>query len=180
MLAEVILMLLHWAASLFGGVLLLRVYMQRLGISAHNPIAQFAYALTEWAARPLRAVIPRRGRWDWAALFGSFIVALVFLALADLVRGHSIALAWPWFVPQACLLMLRWALYIAVTLVFAYALISLINPHAPLAPTFDLLTRPMLAPIRRLIPTVGGFDLSPIVLIVAIQIVLMLIEGTGL
>jgi len=180
MLAEVILMLLHWAASLFGGVLLLRVYMQWLGISPHNPIAQFAYALTEWAARPLRALMPRRGRWDWAALLGSFLVALAFLALADLVGGRNLALTWPWFVPLACVLMLRWALYIAMTLVFAYALISLINPHAPLAPTFDLLTRRMLTPIRRLIPTVGGFDLSPLVLIVAIQIVLMVIERTGL
>ena len=169
MLVDVSLMLLHMAASLFGGVLLLRVYMKRLRISAHNPISQFAHALTEWAVRPLRVLLPRAAGWDWAALLGALIVALLFLALADAITGRS-ALTWPWFVPLALVLMVRWALYIAVTLVFAYALISLINPHAPLAPTFDLLTRPLLAPFRRILPTVGGFDLSPIVLIVLIQV----------
>jgi YggT family protein len=70
---------------------------------------------------------------------------------------------------------LHWALYLLVALVIVNAIFSLVNPHAPLAPTFDVLTRPMLAPLRRVIPPVGGFDLSPLVLILGAQVLLFLL-----
>jgi YggT family protein len=52
-----------------------------------------------------------------------------------------------------------------------------VNPHAPVAPAIDQLTRPWLAPIRRLVPLVGGVDLSPLVLIVVAQVALTLLES---
>jgi YggT family protein len=54
-------------------------------------------------------------------------------------------------------------------------LFSWVNPHAPLAPFFDAVTRPFLGPIQRIVPLVGGVDLSPAVLLIIVQIALMLV-----
>ena len=51
-----------------------------------------------------------------------------------------------------------------------YVVISWVNPHAPFAPAFEALLRPLLAPIRRVLPTVGGFDLSPMVLLIGVYV----------
>ena len=178
LLTEIALMLLRLVASFLGGALLLRAYMTWLRVGYRNPLAQFVVAVTDWAVRPLRAVLPRTSRWDWASLAAAFLIALVSVAAADAIGG-KMALDAAWLLPLALGLMLRWALYLALTLVFVYGLLSIVNPEAPLAPTFDLLTRPLLAPFRRVIPPVGGFDLSPMALIAVIWILLLIVDSAG-
>ncbi|HUN91205.1 MAG TPA: YggT family protein [Burkholderiaceae bacterium] len=179
LLVEVFLMLLHMVAALFGGMLLLRAYMQWLRVGYHNPIAQFVVALTDWAARPLRALVPRSPRWDWASLLAAFLIALAYSSIVDALGGGHGVLGWPWLAPLSIALLVRWALYIVLTLVFVYALISVVNPEAPLAPTLDLLTRPLLAPFRRVMPAVAGFDLSPLAVIVVVQVLLYVLDRAG-
>jgi len=179
MLADVFLMLLRMAATFLAGVLLLRAYMQWLRLGWHNPIAQFVVAVTDWAVRPLRSVLPRSSRYDWASLVAALLMALLYFSLVDAVSGRNL-LNWPWLVPLSVALLVRCGLYVAMTLIFAYALLSIVNPDAPLAPTFDMLTRPLLAPFRRVIPPVGGFDLSPIAVIVVIQVLLLILDRAGL
>ena len=65
---------------------------------------------------------------------------------------------WALLVPQVLGLVVHWALYMLTVLVFIYVLLSLVNPHAPLAPTFDLLTRPLLAPFEAAV--YGGRDVD--------------------
>jgi YggT family protein len=62
-------------------------------------------------------------------------------------------------------------------LVLAQVVLSWVNPSAPVAPAINLLTEKFLTPIRRVIPLVGNFDLSPLVLLLAIQVVLSLLPG---
>ena len=128
---------------------------------------------------PLRRVLPSRGRLDVAALAGAIAVALVLVLLMRLMR-YGFSVNWLLLLPAALVLLLHWSLYLLVALVVVNVLFSLINPHAPLAPTFDLLTRPMLAPLRRLIPPVGGFDLSPLVLFLVLQILLFILNQIAL
>jgi YggT family protein len=52
-----------------------------------------------------------------------------------------------------------------------------VNPYAPLAPVLNALARPFLAPLQRFIPPLGGVDLSPIVLIIVLQLLLGLLAG---
>jgi YggT family protein len=80
------------------------------------------------------------------------------------------------FVPSGLFLLIRWTLYLLLFLLVVNSLLSLVNPHAPLAPTFEVLTRPMLAPLRRIIPPVGGFDLSPMVLVFLILVGLTVLD----
>jgi YggT family protein len=60
-----------------------------------------------------------------------------------------------------------------VTLI--YVLISWVNPLAPVAPALSVLLRPLLEPIRRILPTIGGIDLSPMVLLIAVYLLQMVV-----
>jgi YggT family protein len=57
-----------------------------------------------------------------------------------------------------------WALTMVIWAIIIYVLVSWINPHAPVAPVLSMLLRPMRDPIRRVLPPLGGLDLSPMVL----------------
>jgi YggT family protein len=174
MLLGIVQLLLNTAAALLGGALLLRVYLSWLRIAGHNPLVQLSWALTEWLVKPFRALLPRRTRVDWPCVAAALAVALAFVLLMRLT-GIGLPLEWALLVPEVLAQVVLWALYMLMVLVFIYVLLSLVNPHAPLFPTFDLLTRPLLAPFRRLLPLVGGFDLSPIAFLVVVQILLLIL-----
>jgi YggT family protein len=175
LLLGVVHLLLNTAAALLGGALLLRVYLSWLRIAGHNPLVQLSWALTEWLVKPFRALLPGRTRIDWPCVVAALALGFVFILLMRLT-GIAIASDWELLVPQVLGLVVRWALYMLEVLVFIYVLLSLINPHAPLAPTFDLLTRPLLAPFRRLLPLVGGFDLSPLLFLLLVQVLLLVVD----
>ena len=69
--------------------------------------------------------------------------------------------------------LLRFTLYILVFALIVQAVLSWVNPYSPVGPLFDALTRPFLRPIRRFVPPLGNVDLSPLVLIVLLQVLLI-------
>jgi YggT family protein len=176
-LLEIVFMLVNTVAGVLGTALLLRAYMLWNGISAFNPLGQFAYALTDWLVMPLRRLVPLPGRIDWPSLLAAYLVALAALALLGLITGSlTLASDGASALPVlALLILLRWAMYLVIGLTVLYALLSWINPRAPLAPVTNALVRPMLAPFRRFIPLIGGVDLSPLALILLANIVLVIV-----
>ncbi len=176
LLLEILHLLLSTVAGLLGSALLLRAYLGWLRLSRTNPVVVFCVALTDWLVGPIRRALPLRSRFDAASLTAALAVALVFEFLMGLVRSDRGVWHWYFLVPSVLLVLVHWVLYLVTLLVFANVVLSLVNPHAPLAPTFDALTRPVLAPLRRIIPPIGGFDLSPLVLIVAVQILLLVLD----
>jgi YggT family protein len=76
----------------------------------------------------------------------------------------------------AAIWLVRWSIWLVVGLVIVQAILSWVNPYAPLAPAIQQLTQPFLAPIRRFVPLVGGVDLSPLVLIIVLQVLLMVVD----
>jgi YggT family protein len=179
LLLGIVHLIVNAAAALLGGALLLRAYLSWLRLSRQNPLVQFAIALTDWLVAPLRGLVPLRSRWDWASMLAALLVAVVIVIIGQLL-GVSGRADWPLVLPSALALMLRWMLYMLMVAVFIQVLLSLVNPHAPLAPTFDLLTRPVLTPFRRVIPLLGGFDVSPVAFLVVVQILLLVLDSTGL
>jgi YggT family protein len=179
LLREIFRLLLSTVAGLLGSTLLLRIYLGWLRMPRSNPLAIFCVSLTEWLVAPLRRLIPMGGRFDAASFAATLVVGVLFVLLMELVLFDGVG-SWFLFVPRVVLLLVRWTLYLLSFLVLVNVVLSLVNPHAPLAPTFNALTRPVLAPLRRIIPTVGGFDLSPLVLIVAIQVGLLVLDQFGI
>lgn len=169
--------LLDAVASFFCTLFLLRFMMQAMRVSFAGQIGDFIVKLTNWAVKPLRSFIPGLGGYDWASLIAALGMQLalsgILLGLAGPAipaDGGTIALMVVWFAVRA---MLRLAVYILIGALILQAVLSWINPYSPLAAPAYQLTRPILEPIRRILPTISGIDLSPLVAILLLQVVLM-------
>lgn len=169
--------LIDAVASFFCTLFLLRFMMQAMRVSFGGQIGDFVVKLTNWAVKPLRSVIPGIGGYDWASLLAALGVQLTLSALliglagpALNADGGTVVLMVLWFAVRA---LLRLAVYILIGALILQAVLSWINPYSPLAAPAYQLTRPLLDPVRRILPTISGIDLSPLVVILLLQALLM-------
>lgn len=177
MLTEISIFLLDTVFTLFGMALLLRLWMQLTRLPTRNPVSQGVFQVTDWIVRPLRRIIPGVGGIDWATVIAAWLTALVFLLLMLLVAtGTSAVLGMaPLMLVVALIFTLKWSVSLVMWVVLLMAILSWVNPNSPVTPVIQHLTDPLLRPIRRVIPTLGGFDMSPLVLFLIAQILLMVI-----
>ena len=177
MLYTIFSLLLEVATGLVGGACLLRLYMQhqRIPMSARsgNPLGHFVFALTDWLVLPLRRVVPSVGRWDMASLLAAFCVELSQLVFLWVMLGaEGAVLSLPIL---AAFGLLRMAISGLTGLVIVFAVLSWVPSASPMSELIGRLCTPVLSPIRRVLPLVGGVDLSPLVLLVLLQIATMVV-----
>jgi YggT family protein len=155
---------------------LLRFIMQWLRAPFRNPIGQAVTALTDWAVKPLRKLLPGFGGYDWASLVFAWVGQVLWLAaLASLGGAEFSGTLVGYLLSLAVLELLRASLWILIGAVFIQAILSWVAPDGPLAGVLNALTFRVLAPIRRVIPPLGGsLDLSPLIVIVLAQLALIL------
>jgi YggT family protein len=158
------------AASVLGGVLLLRFWMQATRVRPPAPVAQFTFTLSDWLVRPMRRTVPGVGGYDWASLLGAFVVVLLATSIMAIngASGHDILII-------ALYRFLNWIIYGFIALLIIEAIFSWVNPHAPLAPFVRALNEPLLRPIRRVVPLIGGIDLSVLVALILLQVAQMIL-----
>ncbi len=169
--------LLDAVASFFCTLFLLRFLMQAMRVSFGGQIGDFVVKLTNWAVKPLRRVIPGVGGFDWASLLAALAVQLLLAVLlvatsSQLGDTDSLALV-PMVLMFAARALIRLVVYIFIGALILQAVLSWINPYSPLAAPANQLTRPLLDPLRRIIPSISGIDLSPLVAILLLQALLM-------
>lgn len=172
MLYQIAALLLQVVFGFLAVVCLLRLFMQYQGISlsarAGNPLGPFIFATTDWLVLPLRKFVPAMGRLDTASLVAAFVVVLVERLLLWLLQGADGSLGL--MVLVAFFDLLRLVITCASALVIVYAVLSWVQANSPVAALLARLVAPMLRPIRAVVPLVGGVDLSPLVLLVLLQI----------
>ena len=163
--------------GLFTYALLLRLVMQRMRAPFRNPLGQAVIALTDWIVKPLRRVLPGVGGIDWASVVAVVLFQFTWLLALYFAFGRGFALLGPGlaFLAVATLIALVKALlWIVIVVVFAQAILSWVAPDGPLAGVLNALTFPLLRPVRRVIPPLGGtLDLSPLIVIVLAQLLLI-------
>lgn len=168
MLYQIISFLLDVLVGLLGGACLLRMYMQVQRVPFGNPVGRFVFAVTDWLVLPLRRVLPALGRWDTASLVGVYLLELVQYGVLWLLAGAAgSAVVLPLL---AVFGLLRLVISGLTGLVIVCAVLSWVQSNSPLVDVIDRLCAPMLRPFRRMIPLVGGIDLSPLALLVVLQI----------
>ncbi len=177
MLHTTLIYVLETLVNLFVLAALTRFYAQAFRASFRNPIAQFVVALTDWAVKPLRRVLPSVMGLDTA----SFVLAwltLVVLWWIILMIAQTAPVAHPMFWPNlaalAAVKLVKLSLYLLLGVVIVQAVMSWMNPYHPVRPFFDALCKPFLRPFQRVIPLIGGVDLSPLFLLIVLQVLLML------
>jgi YggT family protein len=171
MFAQIATFLIDTIASFLVFVLLARFHFQWLRVPFRNPMGEFLLATTSWLVLPARRVIPGLAGLDLSTLILAWLVqALSLWSQAYIVGAEPAATA---IAAVAGVDLVRFSLYILVFTVFVQVAMSWINPDAPLAPLFDLVTRPFLRPLRRFVPPVGRVDLTPMVLLVILYVLMI-------
>ncbi|MGD9597079.1 MAG: YggT family protein [Steroidobacteraceae bacterium] len=164
--------------SLVFFVFLLRLLMQLVRADFRNPIAQAIVRLTNPLVLPLRRVLPPAGKYDTASIIAVLLVAFAEVGVMYALRTGELpgALVWLRLVAIGAVTKILWVYFYAIVL---YALISLIAPgqHSPVSILLTSLCEPVLKPFRRLIPVIGGIDLSPLWACIALQALLILLRG---
>lgn len=172
MLLDIVSIALRAAYWLLLPAALLRFQMQAVRAPFRNPVGRFVCALTDWVVLPLRRILGGRAGLDWASLAAAFAIELLHGLLLDTFAmrfaifrgGAGLWLAGSVFgFAQAMLTVALWVLIV-------YAVLSWLRSESPIGDVLEALVNPWLRPLRRRMPMVGGFDLSPLVLLVLLQI----------
>lgn len=168
--------LIDTAFGLLTYSFLLRFLMQALRAPFRNPMGPAVMALTDWAVKPVRRVVPGLRGVDWATLLLAWVSQWLWLLVLALIAAGSLsAAAVPLFAILAMVELLKAVIWILIIAVFAQAILSWVAPDGPLAGVLNALTFRFLLPLRRMIPPIGGtLDLSPLLFIVIAQLMLML------
>ena len=172
MLYQIISLLLNAVIGLLGGACLLRLYMQHQRVPFGNPLGRFVFATTDWLVLPLRRVLPALGRWDTASLVGVWLLELLEVVVLWGLTGASSGAG---LLPVLAVFgVLRLVISALTVLVIVSALLSWVQAaqhnSSITADLLDRLAAPLLRPFRRVLPLVGGIDLSPLALLLVLQI----------
>jgi YggT family protein len=157
-------------------VVLLRLFLQWARADFRNPICQAIVRLSNPLIVPLRRVLPPIGKVDTASVVAVVLVGIVEVVILTSLAGVPLD---PLFVLRAAALeIVRTALWLYFYAIFLYALISMVAPggYTPLHSLLTALCEPVLRPIRRFIPPLGGIDLSPLWAGILIQAILILLR----
>jgi YggT family protein len=183
MLQQIANFLVGVVASFFVYALLARFLFQWLRVPFRNVLGEFIIAVTNWMVVPARRAIPSLRGLDLASLLLAWLVQAGTLGLLYAIAGRDLS-ADPGtsaavLAGLALLELVRIAIYILVFALIVQAVLSWVNPYSPVGPVFDALTRPFLRPIRRVVPPLANVDLSPLVLIVLLQVLLIPLDRVG-
>ncbi|HUP91131.1 MAG TPA: YggT family protein [Solimonas sp.] len=165
--------LLIWA-------LILRVLLQRMRADFYNPISQMIWKVTRYPADFLRRVLPPWRNFNLAVMLvvvgACFLYVYVVVALLSLSVTPLAALLY------AALKIIVMTLDLYTFTLFVQAMMSWLGPgvNNPASNILWSLNEPLLRPVRRVIPPLGGMDLSPLVLILALQVLKLLVPLPGI
>lgn len=176
MLNQALLFLLDTLLSVIAGAFLLRFYMQLLRAPFRNPAGHFLLAITDFAVKPLRRILPGLLGLDWASLLPAWVVQFILVAATFLLLGHSAAFpaGLGGLAILAAVKLMALSVNLLIGVVIISAVLSWVQPHHWLNGLAGSLARPFLGPLQRIVPPIANVDLSPLVLILLCQLILML------
>lgn len=182
MLAQIVITILQILSTFYLTIVLLRFLLQLARADFYNPISQFVVKVTNPLLRPLRRFIPGWGGIDGASL----VLAIIIQAIAFLLILMAITGGFPAINPVT---LISWAIINVLLLiariyfwsVIAIVVVSWVAPQSnhPAIALIAQITEPVMRPIRKFIPPLGGLDLSPIVVFLVLNIVIVVLQNLG-
>lgn len=181
MLAQIVITTLQIVSTFYLTIVLLRFLLQLARADFYNPISQFVVKATNPPLKPLHKIIPSWGAFDGASLVLAILIqALVYLgmlaAFGELGNAPVVTiLAWSTIKVASIIAKIYfWS-------ILGVVILSWIAPAAnhPAAQLLLQLTEPVMRPVRKIVPSIGGLDLSPIVVFLILNVVTVVIENLG-
>lgn len=169
--ARALIFLVNMVFTLYIAALFLRIILLRLHADYYNPLVHFIARITDPPLRPFRRIIHAVGGWDIAAM----VLAIVSAFVCGFLVLHLEGLGMPWLLigryTGRKLLAVLINLYI-FSILFQ-ALMSWLGPrqYSPVAVILWRINEPLLRPVRRIVPPLGGtIDLSPLIVILLLEV----------
>lgn len=170
--------LIQSLGSFYLAVVMLRFLLQLVRADFYNPISQFLIKATHLPSKPLRKVFPTYRSFDMASLVLALLVQLLVIEVTALVNGFSLVnlfYAIAWGALGAISLVLNLYLYGLLIII----VVSWVAPQSqhPALILLNQLIRPAMSPFQRIIPPLGGLDLSPIFMFLVINMLQIFLNG---
>ncbi|AXB32441.1 MULTISPECIES: YggT family protein [Vibrio harveyi group] len=169
--------LISTVLELYIMVVILRIWLQAARADFYNPFSQFIVKATQPVVGPLRRVIPSIGSIDLATvLFAYSLLVLKFALIAFISPGEAFSLTLEGHLLVALFGILKITGKVVFYVLIIRAILSWVSQgRSPIEYVFHQLTEPMLAPIRRIIPAMGGFDFSILILFILLNFLNLLV-----
>jgi len=177
MLQQIASLVVDFVGGFFVLMFLLRFYFQWLRVPFRNQVGEFVIATTNWMVKPVRRVVPSMLGLDLASLLCAWVLQAALLVLLLTIAGRDLSsapgIAAGMVFTIALVDLLQLSVKILLFLVILQVALSWLSPDNPLHYVLDAITRPMLRPIRRMLPPIANVDLSPMVLMLVLLILLV-------
>ncbi|MBU3558658.1 YggT family protein [Polynucleobacter sp. Nonnen-W13] len=179
MLIQIANLLLQVLVSIIAGACLLRCYLQwlafNLGSGQSRTIGAYVLPLSNWIVIPLRKLIPSIGRFDVASFLAAYLLVAAKTAILLLLSGAALTnISW---LLLALIDLVDLILSGLVGLVFAGVILSWLSAGSQIQHLVSLLVEPLLAPIRKAMPNFGALDLSPLLLLLILQVLQIVVSN---
>lgn len=163
--------------DLYAMVVILRFLLQLFRADFYNPLSQFVVKVTNPLLVPMRKVIPGVGGMDMSSLLLAYLVVILKFFLYYTMGGVMVGVGTLAVISIADLL--NQVINLIFWLVLVRVIMSWVNPttSSPFMLVIYQVTEPVMAPVRRLLPPMGGIDLSPILLIIGLQFLMMALNS---
>ena len=173
---NILIFLVETAFDLYIYLMIIRLLLQLGGASYYNQVVQAIVTLTKPLINPLRRVFPSYYGFDFAIIIVTILLKLIEYTLLTWLQTFSHPALGP-LLSVSIGELLKQLLNIYFFSIILQAIFSWFNPsnYNPLQEIFFCITEPVLKPARKIIPTVNGIDLSPIPVLILIQIILMFV-----
>ncbi|MGH8501489.1 MAG: YggT family protein [Gammaproteobacteria bacterium] len=171
--------LIHTLFTLYIAAVMLRMLLALVRADFYNPLSQFLVTITNPVLIPLRRVIPSVGRVDTASVLLILVLKMLELTLLAMIAGG--ALSFPALFIIAVIQLTELLIYIFIFALIVQAVISWVAPaqayENPAVGILRDLTRPLLQPVRRVLPPIGMVDLSPLAVIIGLYVLLIVLRS---
>jgi len=161
--------------GLYIGAVMLRLFLQWARADFYNPLSQAIVKLTNPVLRPLRRYLPAVGRIDTASVVAILALQMLVVWLKIALVGASAGVGA--IAVFALAELVSKAIYIFMFAIFVQVVASWVAPgsHNPALSLIDAITEPLLKPLRAVLPPLGGLDLTPMLALIALQLLQMLV-----
>jgi len=167
---EAIIYLLRFAFDALLTILIMRVWLQLVKADFYNPLSQFIVKVSNPLVIPLRRVIPGFGGIDLATVLLAFVVATGKFISITLISGGELQLAISLYI--GLIILLKQVGFLIFIIMLVMALMSwVVQGYNPTQMIFHQLTEPFLSPIRKIVPSIGGLDLSVLIAFLLLNVI---------
>ena len=178
MFAQIVLLIANALGLILTVLLLSRFFMQVFRVPFSNRLGDLALQLTNWLVLPLRKIIPPVRKFDSACIVPAYLLQVFLLVLVVLFNpslGPFTTDTLLQIAVNGLKSLLHIIIYLFILLLVIQAILSWFKPEVLRNHPVNLITAPLLRPLRRIVPPVANTDLTPLIAVLIAQIVLLIL-----